>query len=118
EVAAKLAPDLGLVQSNLCWTMIGLDRWEEAGKLLPLIGRLDANGCMAASLQAAFAIHDGKLKTASDLLHRAIGKDPHSFYPRAQMGKILLAQGDTVAARESLQEALRCPHTSEDGDEV
>jgi hypothetical protein len=111
QIAQKLAPDLALVQYNLCNELMNLGRGTEARELLPTVIRLDADGAMADSVQARFAIHDGKLEQAIDLLNKAIKINSYDADSRIQLGYVYQKQGRSSEAHESFQNALSCPHT-------
>jgi tetratricopeptide (TPR) repeat protein len=75
QIAWELAPDLALVQYNLCLWFIGLDRWEKVRELFPLLTKSDRNAVMADSVQAFLMMHANYSEQAIKLLHKAIEID-------------------------------------------
>jgi tetratricopeptide (TPR) repeat protein len=117
-VASKLAPDLPLVQYNLCRELTDLQRWSEVASSLPLLQKVDSVGALAAQIQADLAIHEGRLDAAVGYLLKAVEIDPHQFYTRAQLGKIYVVQGKSKEALAAYQQALLCPHTETDAEAI
>jgi tetratricopeptide (TPR) repeat protein len=113
RIAAKLAPELALVQARLCANLINLGHWTEAMQLLPTVLRLDTTGAFSLGLQAGFALHDGHVAQAESLLHQSLRIDPWNSGLHFQLGNAYAAEGKLKEARESYIDALGCPHTDE-----
>lgn len=118
QIAQKLAPDLAIVQDNLCHNLMYLDRWSEARTLLPLIVRLDKSGALADSTEAAFALHDGKPEEAIRLLLMAIKINNSDCIEYLELGDSYKALGRLDEAHESFGMALRCWHTKQQSDYI
>jgi tetratricopeptide (TPR) repeat protein len=114
RIAAKLAPDLPLVQYRLCSSLLNAGRWGEAKKLLPDVARLDINGTLAAAVQAAFAMHEGRAALAEEMLRKATEIDPRDPTLYLELGNVYAAEGKFSDARQCFENALRWPHTREE----
>jgi tetratricopeptide (TPR) repeat protein len=113
QIAAKLAPELPLVQARLCADLINMGRWSEAAKPLGAMLRVDASSAISAGVQAAFAMHDGKIAKAESLLRRGLEIDPSNSSLHFQLGNVYAVGGKPIEARRSFESALRCAHTEE-----
>jgi tetratricopeptide (TPR) repeat protein len=72
-------------------------------------------GVAAAALRARLRLHRGEFAAARAALEGAVTAAPHSFWPRALLGRVLLQEGrDLGAAARALREALALDPHQED----
>jgi tetratricopeptide (TPR) repeat protein len=114
RVAAELAPDIAIVQYNLCFKLMQAGQWAEAEEILPLVTRLDPYSALSNSLRGWIAFHGGRLDEAANCLQKAIEIDPNEAIFFMQLGDIYAAQGRFDNSRASFQRVLNCDHTSDD----
>jgi tetratricopeptide (TPR) repeat protein len=108
QIAAKLAPDILLVQQNLLDGLINENRWQEGDKVLQDIVRLDPNDWVSDFSQAEFAFHAGHLEKAINLLQKANEISPYTGAIYLLLGRTYLEQGNFIKARASFLNALNC----------
>jgi tetratricopeptide (TPR) repeat protein len=112
EIASKLAPDVALVQLNLLEKLTAEGRLKEARELLPRLKRLDINEATGDYVEARLALIEGNTESAIELLLKAIAIDPNEGNYHTRLANAYAQEGKLSAARESLQNALRCPMTT------
>jgi tetratricopeptide (TPR) repeat protein len=116
EIACKLAPDLPLVQLNLFEKLIRSGRLGEARQVLPVIKRLDKNVATGDYVEAGLALLAGKPESAINLLLKAIAANPQASAYHVLLANAYAQENRVTDAREALQNALRCPLTTQEAD--
>jgi tetratricopeptide (TPR) repeat protein len=104
QTALKLAPLNEYVRCSVIEALIADKRWEEAQKL-----RAEAslsNPLFRAEIEAEFAVHDGKLEEAIEILRKTTDAYPDFGELRARLGHLYMRQEKLADAREEYRKAL------------
>jgi tetratricopeptide (TPR) repeat protein len=107
QAAAKLAPDLSIVQLSLFGGLARQGRWAEAENCLSAISRLDPDGPSTCVARGEIAAHAGNLEEATKLLRKAVELAPEIGSVHFAIADVYGRAGDLAGARRECHEALR-----------
>ena len=108
KIAAKLAPDLLLVQENYFAKLVSSRSVAEALQMLPTIKRLDGNSTVTAYAEGSVAVCEGRTGVAISRLNQAIAENPHVGDYYYQLANAYAQDSRFDDAREALRASLSC----------
>jgi tetratricopeptide (TPR) repeat protein len=104
QTAFKLAPQNEYVRCCVIAALIADKRWDEAQKLLaegPLSNRL-----FRSEIEAQFAVHNGKLEEAIEILRKTLNDYPDDGGLHVNLGHLYMQQKKLTDARTEYRKAL------------
>jgi len=104
QTAYKLAPYYEYVRYCLIDAFIRGERWDEAQKLLS--EGAPANRLFGDEIHAEFAVHDGKLEQAIEVLRKTIAEYPDNGGLHVRLGHLYMRQERLAEARAEYRKAL------------